>query len=301
MGLSASPLLAAQAVASHAAASAAVRTEAADAKDLAGLQLAKLEAERAKIDAESEKLREEIKKLREANASPFTAPWVTPVAALFGVLLSTGIGWYTALRNRVGSFDQKVHEARLNAYGRLMNATDALALYFPKQFVEPAVCRSAGERMRTEFFGIAGALLRSEARKRYMALADALTRAATATRLDAPSSADDYRRWIGDGKMERCRAVLGLTGTDSRTAQACATHEFGTAPAEALRRCLAGHEGDLPMLQARCPALWHAGAGQRAETAAAYLLRDYVVLQTLSSRLRTALNEDIRGRLRPAF
>ena len=129
-------------------------------------------------------------------------------------------------------------------------------------------------------------LLTEAARRRYMTLLHALTRAARADRLNVPRDDDDYARWISEAQLTAYRRILGLTarrdgralGVEAEMAR-CAEHRFGELP-DASRR----------------PGLFEAAVPGLAEKAAAELLKDYVLLQFASSRLRTELGHDVNGR-----
>ena len=156
-----------------------------------------------------------------------------------------------------------------------MAATEPMALYFPRLFVSPATCRATGEALRAAYFDQAGILMSEDARDRYFELVAALTRAADAPRLAAPSTRSHYAEWITQKKVDDYRRHLTLDPADgAAVGRAADEWRFGTAP------------GDPP-----------ASGARPKDVAEAF--RDFVVLQLLTSRLRTALTLDIRGRRRP--
>jgi len=113
-----------------------------------------------------------------------------------------------------------------------------------------------------------GLLLSSEARDAYFRLARALTLASCAEKLYVPLFPDDGKE-ISVNRVDVCRDVLGVKDPDDETVE---RWEFGNPPTAMVVK----------------------------ETTELYKFKDYVFLQTLSSRLRTALSEDIRSRRRPA-
>lgn len=131
----------------------------------ADLQKQKLDAEIAKLKVETTKLKAEADSL---------APWYgSQVAALLGLvgILGTGwLGWRSAIKARIGSFEAKLHEQRLQAYGSMVAATEALAMHFPQRRVDQDACACAGNLLRAQFFGLTGMLLTEHTRKRYMTL-----------------------------------------------------------------------------------------------------------------------------------
>ena len=240
--------------------------------------------ERRKREAEIAKLEVEVRNMQ---------PWFGPLLPLLGVVVGfagivvTGwLGFKTAMKARVGQFDMKLYEERLKAYGNMVSATKTLAMYFPEQLVDQDVCARTGRLLRAQFFGLTGVLLTVDARKRYMTLSHALTRAARAERLNVPGNDDDYARWISEVQLDVYRRILGLT-VDSGGAKPsaedemkrCAEHKFGQELASTLRPLLAAEPNPSDR-----------------DKAAAALFQDYVVLQFASSRLRTELNNDVSGR-----
>jgi hypothetical protein len=261
-------------------------------------EIGKLEAETANLK-NSERQAAEIAKLQaEAKSLP---PWylssVSVLVGFFGAALTGWFGLRSALKERVGTFDMKLYEERSKAYGSMITATRAFAIHFPERFVDRDVCAETGRLLRAQFFAPTGWLLTVDARRRYMTLLHALTRAAHAERLNVPSSDDHYAMWISEPQLDEYRSILRLTPKkrrvlgfsftlDVRTARRrakdemkrCTEHQFGKAQNEQLPGKLANEKPDV------------------RNRAAAELFRDYVVLQFASSRLRTQLGRDVSAR-----
>lgn len=240
------------------------------------------------------KLQHEVAKLADERRQPawVRSPWLSVLFAFTGGLVGAGLAaasaTYNARRTRLGTFDLELLKRRLDAFRDFVAATEVLALYFPHEALGPAGCRDAGHKLRAGYFSGAGVLLSNETRDRYFLLMQALTRAATADALDAPAL-DDYPAWIGTGRVDRYRAALERLHGSSLDAQA-ADWRFGklalaSSAEERGRLATRLHSADEP--------------AERRDEAAALLFQDFVLLQTLSSRLRTALTEDVRSRRRP--
>ena len=112
----------------------------------------------------------------------------------------------------VGTFDVKLYEERMKAYGNMVTATKMLAMYFPEQIVDQALCAQTGRMLRHEFFTITGTMLTDAARERYLTLLHALTRASRAERLNVPRNDDDYAKWISHVQLDNYRFTMGLAG-----------------------------------------------------------------------------------------
>jgi hypothetical protein len=219
---------------------------------------------RAKLDLEMEKLREEIVKLKFETSRPWLALVPGPIVAFTGIAASAFVAWVTARRTRWSAFDLALYTKRLEHYPSLVAATEPMALYFPRVRLSPASCAAAGDELRAAYFGGAGILISKEVRNTYFDLVAALTRAAAAPRLAAPTTRADYTRWISAPMIDGYRKRLKESEPRFRNAT---TWEFGADTAEA------------PDVARR--------------------FQDFVVLQALASDLRTALTQDIGGRRRP--
>lgn len=269
---------------------------------------------------ENEKLKLEIERLREEKASPLnkigiSTQWVTPAIALIGVLASGLVAWITARRTRIGSFQLALLNTRLKSYPEMEAATMPFALYFPTLKVSPTGCLSAGKQLRKAYFNGAGIVLSKHARDCYFTLAEALTRAAKVDGLNVPAISD-YARFINDAIIDDYRKALHLDNDALFVRQ----RGFLGFARRVYRRLAV--LGGLPSV--RSPTLpiddvrtWTFGADtgvhrsilddveatrndvepeRKRVKQIAELFRDFVMLQKVSSQLRTALADDIGGR-----
>lgn len=165
---------------------------------------------------------------------------------------------------RLGAIDTETHKARLECYPELVEATAPLAIYFPAVDEEgrarlgPAECREMGAAMSRWYFAGGGLLLSTQSRDAYFRLARALTLASSSR---GPLDAPSWPEDQERVSTEHLRAKRKALGIGPLTEIDVETWGFGTK-------------------------------------AATGLFRDYTLLQELSSRLRTALAEDLRARRR---
>lgn len=221
-------------------------------------------AEARKIQLETQKLELEIASLKR-NAVP---AWGIGVLGIVVGITGTASTLWVARRTRVGGLDQSVHDGRLQSYPRLVTAAAPLAVYFPDygsaaDSLGPTACTRIGLAMSRWYFSDGGLLLSEQSREAYFRLARALTRAARAPDLAAPAFPADAEE-ISVERLRGYRQSLGarLTLDD--------------------------------------PDRWTFGRSSCTSAAAGERFKDYVFLQALSSRLRTALAEDLRSRRRPS-
>jgi hypothetical protein len=240
------------------------------------LEVAKLESEVRKLESESQdlaaarsqQLDAELGKLR-AETLHVPPWWGTLVGALLGFLavaLTGFIAWRQALKAKVGAFDMKVFEARMAGYGKLVAATDVLALYAPHRLVDKATCQLAALRLKADYFGLTGLLLTKESKERYLALAHALMRAATTDNLRVPADTAQLREWWDDELLKNERTNLGLEKPGKMAPD---------QRAQAENNAVNNHQFGDP----------------RTHPAA-----DFIVLQFAASRFRSALIDDIQSR-----
>jgi len=267
--------------------SAAVQGRGAEPEDQEkrALELTQLRLENERLSLENKRLPLETRKLTRESDEWWLTLLPAPAVAFLGVILSVFVAWITARRARWGTFDLAVLEKRLDSYPDLVTAAKYLALYFPESPVTPATCKAAGDALRTCFFGGAGILISKDSRDRYFTLIEALALAANATSaLDVPN-VDDYGEWVNESMIDRYRKHLDLDdpGRDRKRVR---DWKFGAA-----KEMRADLEDWLRQRKA---------LNEEAVRRIADLFRDFVLLQTLASRLRTALTADIGGRRRPA-
>lgn len=208
--------------------------------------------------------------------------WLTGALALIGAILGTSASIFIAKRNLVGALDQSVHETRLKAYPKLVQATAGLAVYFPNVLplgsIRTKDCEAMGRALSTWYFQDGGLLLTEKSRDAYFLLARALTKASRASKqLKVPKFPDDAD-FLSKEKVDEYRDCLkvhyGLK-LDNVT-----KWEFGTSSQTHGARnklCIFSEE-----------------IRNRSSD-----FQDYLFLQHLSSRLRTELTNDIRSRKPP--
>jgi hypothetical protein len=184
------------------------------------------------------------------------------IGGVAGFVFSSRLG----RANQVAALDQKSHEARLAKYPELVAATKPLALYFPHddagklQTLTPQICAKMGRNLSEWYFEQGGLLLTATARDRYFALARTLIRASEAAKLLAP----DVSRGRKHFNPEAVEAFKKKFLFDAEAA--AENWKFGVSDDK---------YGD--------------GNG----------IKDFALLQKLSSNLRTALTEDMRSRTPP--
>lgn len=216
-----------------------------------------------KANLEVQKLQLEVAKLqRDSGGVPAWATGLV-VGLATGFLSVAGSIWLASLARR-GGRDQSLHNERLRCYPKLVQATARLALYFPGEPfpLRPFECADMGRALSRWYFEN-GLLLSEEARNAYFRFALALTRAARADTLAAPRFPDDAEL-ISYKQVEKYREALKLGAINDATVKD-----------------------------------WKFGPGADETQPAADRFKDFVFLQALSSRLRTALTEDLNSRRRP--
>lgn len=230
-----------------------------------------------KADLEYQKLQLEVAKLQQED-SPWTK-WIPLLLGILGGAIGASSSLWVARRAREGAIDQATHQKRLNSYPELIKATASLALYFP-EFVyssaslSPDDCRAMGRQMSRWYFDGGGLLLSVPARDAYFTLARALTRASFATELRVPNFRQDALL-ISREKMDEYCETLG--------------DEFASALDDV---------DAWSFIDAAPETLEKQTPSASASTANVERFKDYVFLQHLSSRLRTALADDLRSRRR---
>jgi hypothetical protein len=229
-----------------------------------------------KAALEVQKLALEDKKL-ELECSKLSA------RELPGWLIGLGLGLVTGLagsvtsvwlarRTRHGTFDQSVHDKRLEAYPDLVRATAPFAVYFPDftsscEMIGPEECRKIGHKMSQWYFARGGLLLSQDARDAYERLARALERASLSKiSLKVPEFPVDADR-ITSEKLNEYREKLSKRSDQS----------------------------DLDEVEK-----WTFGGPTLEKEEPHSAFKDYVFLHRLSSALRTALSKDLRSRRRPS-
>jgi hypothetical protein len=141
------------------------------------------------------------------------------------------------------------------------------------------------------YFATGGLLLSSQARDDYFRLARALTKASCSDTLLAPAW-DQYAKSIDDKIMRGYRRVLKLS-PDEATKGSWDNKMENTWYDEITNRWQFG--GEWPDGKKELNKL----PEEKEVVDNACAFKDYIFLQTLSSRLRTALTEDIASRRQP--
>ena len=206
----------------------------------------------------------------ESAAKASEAGWTGVITSIVGGAVAGVAALLLSYANRFREFDQSVHDLRLRAYPKLVKATAPLALYFNSTHTLTKVeIDRIGKGMSEWYFNTGGLLLSSKSRDAYFLLTRALTRAPEGISLGAPVFPRDADK-IDDKQVREYRKRLGLPGdptawTDAQWDKIVEDWKFG------------GQGG----------------------TSNARKFGDFVLFQSLSSRLRTALAEDLRGRIAP--
>lgn len=252
------------------------------------------EVDKLKAEASQQKLEYEVKKIKEEVEG--TSKWAPTVVSL----LVAAVGVFTAIlaatsavrvarrnalaamrvarRNQVADLDQATHEKRLECYPKLVTTTSPLAIYFPDlaspisantKSLDAHKCGVIG-RAISKWYYQSGLLLSIEARDACFRLARALTLASCARDLYVPRFPDDAKE-ISAESVNDYRRLLGIVDPNDETVE---KWEFGKPPTAPIGKTELERDD--------------------------YKFKDYVFLQTLSSRLRTALSEDLRSRRRLA-
>jgi hypothetical protein len=265
-----------------------------------------------KTALEIDKLRKEIAHLEQpAEKAGFDWAWWL---ATGGSFVAGSISAWAALRQRQGATDHPVHEKRLAIYPELVKITAPMAVYFPDTdkkvsvTLVPAKCADMGKALSEWYFGGGGMMMSVEAREAYFRLSHALTLASKSKTLLAPVFPRDSEK-VNAKALDLYRSSLFKEIAEG-LAKIAPKKTFVQRFAESIVAKLAYRKGDkLRQTQALALAsigaieMWKFGgtAGANIESAAEphQRFRDYVFLQNLSSKLRTALAADIRGRRRP--
>jgi hypothetical protein len=241
-----------------------------------GLEINKLSDElavaRRNEQSSQQKLGLEVKKLDEDFW--FRNKWGPSVVVVVVGILSVIGSLLVARWARFATLDQATHTKRLESYPELVAATSPLAIYFPdlgfSESLEPRKCGAIGRALSKWYF-TSGLLLSTEARDAYFRLARALTLASRAEKelyVPFPNDAKEISRKSIHDYRER----LGIGEPDDAAIE---NWKFGI------------------------PQVGEKTLDEEMQKKFEYKFKDYVFLQTLSSRLRTVLSEDISSRRLP--
>ncbi|MET4207708.1 hypothetical protein [Bradyrhizobium sp. LA2.1] len=226
----------------------------------AKFEVSKLELEAKKLEREAKKIDDELR-----WSSKWGPPLLTTITSLFvGILggwIAARAAMWVAHRNALAEMAAATHEKRLECYPELVEHTLPLAIYFPMQPLDPRTCEEIGRAISGWYF-VSGLLLSAEARDAYFLLARALTRASDVKELLVPQSTDDAKK-ISPKIVQDYRDRFNIVKPDNGTIE---NWKFGV----------------------------------RDEKLKPDDYKDYVLLQTLGSWLRTMLTEDIGSRRRPS-
>jgi hypothetical protein len=250
-----------------------------------------------KLALEIEQLKLQNQKLT-ADSSSLNQPWFVALSAFLGALIATGGAWWAGRRGRFGTFDQVVLVKRLEKCQDVMATTEPLALYFPEAALTKDLCKRAGTQLRTCYFSGIGIFVSKETRDWYFSLAEALTRAAVADAIDVPAL-DDYSKWVSESRIDEYRQLLRLEEVDKEIIVDWRFGQTTQRGRSVLYKVLKSEPVTSEELDLH-PEVARAREDQLKNIAAAQLFRDFVLLQNVASRLRSALAKDLGGRRRPA-
>jgi hypothetical protein len=229
-----------------------------------------------KEELEVKKLELEVSQLKSGQLLPWITAFGGVVIGVAGIAIPVGV----SRKQRLGALDQSMHEKRIQSYPKLVEATAPLALYFPPtKSVDPQKCREIGESMRVWYFTDGGLILSKEARDAYFDLARALTIASLfEEKLNVPLFPRDAKK-ISKEQVNDYREEL---------------KSYEVSP-----------ESKKPKYDISRVEDWQFGASG-SKTIEDFLkfedslkFKDFLLLQELSSTLRTKLTEDLRSRRRP--
>ena len=137
-------------------------------------------------------------------------------------------------------------------------------------------CAQTGAQLSRWYFGAGGLLMSEEARASYFALMEGLRLAATADQELVAATSEEHLREMSAGRVKKYRDDLGnLKGVHT---------VFAKLAKGPIR------DGDLADYRFGEPADGASGAKR---------FKDFVLIQQLASRFRTALTDDIRSRKAP--
>ena len=258
----------------------------------------------------------EIDKLKFENG--FWGRWLAPIgiaalgfaASILGSLWTVQGERKKTLEQIKAELNQSVHEKRLDRYDELIKAMAPLALFFPRGHkIDQIECQQIGNAMSGWYFTTGGLLPSKEARDEYFCLARALTKAFRSDTILAPTW-EQYAKSINNETMSEYRKPLGISierskdekmkEWDEQTKQTVESLEFGREWSEDKKRLakeLSPDEQNKLKDKPEQLAKLRTKIEKTVDSASAF--KDYILLQTLSSRLRTALTEDIQSRRRP--
>jgi hypothetical protein len=194
----------------------------------------------------------------------------TVVDTLVGALVGAGLTHHFWVRQKLmeirGAYDQELRTRRLTAYQGLWCAFEPLAMFFPEKDVCYADVVSIGPKMRSWYFTMGGLVLTHRARELYFLFQETLDRVEE----EASRPQDVLRAKSQRLTQDHVNAKLKMLGFD-----------VGAPPLkpEAWKRWLAHLRA---ILQQR-------PFGNDAPG-------DFIVLQSLASRLRTLLTVEIKTR-----
>ncbi len=240
---------------------------------------------------------------------PFDWKWL---ATTLVSLAAAAVALRTAYGQRRTSTDGKIHEERIRQYQAIITDTAPLAVYFPapdsegKSRLTADDCMKMGRAANEWYFAHGAMLMSVEARNAYMRFARGLTFASQA---DKPLMVPEYPHdsiLVTDNRLDDYRASL-LMETDS-TSAAAAVREPGLSLLRKMwttmldrpdRGGTAAARAGFALASDAVIAKWQFGIAAGEDAPPHQRFRDYVFLQNLSSKLRTALAQDLRSRRRP--
>ncbi len=240
--------------------------------------------------------------------------WALDLAWWFAVVTG-GTGFAVSLltghRQRRGPVDVKIHEERIKQYQAMVTNTAPLAIYFPtadgkgKNRLTPDACAKMGQAASGWYFAHGGILMSLEARDAYLRFVRGLTAASLSKSLAVPEFPADSVE-VSDDWLSDYRAKL-LNDVSPELASKAAEEPPLPWLKSALSWLLDRPNPHRTKIARMGYALassdmvkeYKFGVAAAKDAPAHQRFRDYVFLQNLSSKLRTALAEDLRSRRRP--
>jgi len=212
------------------------------------------------------------------------------LGGIFVSILGAIVSIFIARRQLIGALDQSVHEARLKAYPKLVQATAKLAIYFPDDLLGGSInykdCEAMGRALSTWYFQHGGLLLTKESRDAYFLLAMALTKASKADPLCVPRFPNDAevlnKEKIGEYRKCLSNHYDGLRVDNTLKSDDVVNWNFGD------NKYNHSNPNENSCNPQACPT-----------QANSLRFKDYLFLQQISSTLRTQLTNDLGSRRPP--
>jgi len=203
--------------------------------------------------------KESLKPLAESKENGLLG-WITAVGTIVIGGVTIWASFALGRANALVELDQASHVERVKLYPSFVKHTEPFALYFSQtRNITDTACKAIGEELSKWYFELGGLYLSEDSKDAYFILAEALTFASNAGKDLVAPIFPDDAPKINEKTIEKRRKDYGL------------------------------HTNDLRSLVCN----WKFGELDGRE------FKDFILLQYLSSRLRTELTQDLRSRVRP--